>query len=257
MSRAENMRRAERALVRLAAPHACLAPDRGGRGFAIFAHGDRRRRPVARLSEAEVRALHADGAIVALDDKSEFSITPAGLARARRAAAAPEEAYAAQHRPIVTRALIEPNGAARSVRGHDPDAVLRKLIALRGAAGAPWLSDEEIRAAQRLRYDWERGHVGLVRGIDFAAPPISGGARGPGAAQQASMAAGCDARARVQAALGALAAPLRRVVERVCLNEEALEAFERREHWPPRSGKIALKLALAQIVAHMAGAARA
>jgi hypothetical protein len=70
------------------------------------------------------------------------------------------------------------------------------------------------------------------------------------------MAAGCDARARVEAALGALAPPLLRVVERVCLQEEALEAFERREHWPPRSGKVTLKLALAQIVAHLAGGAR-
>jgi hypothetical protein len=46
-----------------------------------------------------------------------------------------------------------------------------------------------------------------------------------------------------------LAVPLRRVVERVCLREEGLEALERGEGWPARSGKIALKLALAQLAA--------
>jgi hypothetical protein len=222
----------------------------------VYASGDRRRRPSARVNQADVRRWQGEGIITALDDKGVFTITPAGLARTRRAAAAPAEAFTAQHRPIIERALIEPDGAARSVRGHDPDAGLRKLTALRGADGAPWLSDEEVRAAQRLRHDWERGHAGLVRGIDFAAPPLSKTPRGGGAGQEAAMAAGCDARARVEAALGALAAPLRRVVERVCLQEEALEAFERREHWPPSSGKVTLKLALAQIVAHLAGGAR-
>ena len=45
----------------------------------------------------------------------------------------------------------------------------------------------------------------------------------------------------------ALAAPLRRVVERVCLHEEGLEALERAQGWPARSGKLALKLGLAQL----------
>ncbi len=63
------------------------------------------------------------------------------------------------------------------------------------------------------------------------------------------MSAGCDARRRVAVALDGLAPPLRRVVERVCLREEGLEALERSEGWPARSGKIALKLGLAQLAA--------
>jgi hypothetical protein len=58
-----------------------------------------------------------------------------------------------------------------------------------------------------------------------------------------------DARKRVAVALDALAPPLRRVVERVCLHEDGLEALERAEGWPARSGKLALKLALAQLAA--------
>jgi len=47
--------------------------------------------------------------------------------------------------------------------------------------------------------------------------------------------------------LEALAQPLRRVVERACLHEDGLEALERAEGWPARSGKLALKLGLAQL----------
>jgi hypothetical protein len=51
----------------------------------------------------------------------------------------------------------------------------------------------------------------------------------------------------MQAALDALAPQLRRVVERVVLHEEGVESIERQEGWPTRSGKIGLKLALAQL----------
>jgi hypothetical protein len=66
------------------------------------------------------------------------------------------------------------------------------------------------------------------------------------------MAMRCDARRRVTEALEALAQPLRRVVERACLHEDGLEALERREGWPARSGKLALKLGLAQLAQALA-----
>ncbi|MEJ0060481.1 MAG: hypothetical protein WDM79_13310 [Terricaulis sp.] len=50
-------------------PEAVLAPDRDGAGFGVFAHGDRRRRPIARLSAPQVKRLASDGAIVALAGK--------------------------------------------------------------------------------------------------------------------------------------------------------------------------------------------
>jgi hypothetical protein len=61
------------------------------------------------------------------------------------------------------------------------------------------------------------------------------------------MAVRCDARRNVADALAKLAPMLRRVVERVCLHEQGLEAMERGESWPARSGKVALKMALSQL----------
>lgn len=65
------------------------------------------------------------------------------------------------------------------------------------------------------------------------------------------MAARCDARRRLEGALDALAPPLRRVVLTMCLEEQGVEAMERREGWPARSGKVALKLGLAQLAASL------
>jgi hypothetical protein len=234
----------ERALARLASG-AMLLPRSDGKGFGVYPGADRRSRPIARLSTIEVRTLEAEGAIRAVGDG--YAITDAGRAQARRTRALQDEAFAAQHRPVIDRTVIEASGRLTRTRGHDADACLRRLAALRDGNGAPWLSSAEVAAASRLRSDWERGECGLVRGSDWSAPPNGGAARGPGNALEGALAAHCDARRRVAEALERLAPPLRRIVELVCLREEGLEALERAEAWPARSGKIALKLALAQL----------
>lgn len=236
----------ERALERLAAPKAVLARERVGGAYGVYPGGDRRRRPVVRLAEADVKALAASGAIGAACD-DVFVLSQAGRARVRRDGAALGEAFAAQHRKILDRDVVDDDGKARKVRGFDPGSVLKRMSALRDARGAAWLSGSELSAAGRLRADWDASQAGLVRGSDWAAPPRSGSARGPGNAQETALAVRCDAGWRMNDALDALAPPLRRVVERVVLHEEGLEAIERAERWPARSGKIALKLGLAQL----------
>lgn len=236
-----------RAVARLATPGARLARDASGAAFGVYLGGDRRRRPVARLSAAQVRELEADGAITAEADT--FVLTEAGRARASREAAPEAVQFTAQHRPLTARAMVDAEGDISLVSGFEANAVIRRLARLCDASGRPWLSGAELAAAARLRDDWERAQVGLVRGSDWTAPPVASGARGAASAQEARLATRCDARRRVAAALDTLAPSLRRVVERVCLHEEGLEALERSEGWPSRSGKLALKLGLAQLAA--------
>jgi hypothetical protein len=233
-----------RALLRLATHGAELAKlDRAG--YGVFPHGDRRRRPTARLTDAAVRQLEADGVIELLGDI--FVLSVAGRARVRRDAATGEEGYLAQHEIVADRHVIEGDCDVRRVRAVAPSAVIKRLTALRGADGTPWLSGAEISAAERLRAYWEAGQEGLVRGSDWTAPPMGNSRRGPSTAQERALAARCDARRRTAEALEALAPPLRRVVERVCFNEDGLETLERAHGWPARSGKVALKLGLAQL----------
>jgi hypothetical protein len=236
----------ERVLLRLAHAGAVLAEVRQNGSYGVFPTGDRRRRPVGRLQAETVRALQADGTLEAKGDAT-FVLSAAGRARVRRAGADVEERYLAQHAPIGERTVVDADGGLRQVRGLAASDVIRRLAALRDSGGAPWLSAAEIAAAERLRGHWEAGQAGLTRGSDWTAPPIGSTARGPGNAREHALAARCDARRHVEEALDALAAPLRRVVERVCLHEEGLEALERAQGWPARSGKLALKLGLAQL----------
>lgn len=234
-----------RALERLATPNALLMPLSDGR-HGVMIGGDRRRRPLARLDAESVRTLEASGALAPA--ANGFVLSDAGRARVRREAAQHGEAFFAQHAPIVDRSVVDSEGDLRSARGFDSGAPLRRLAALRDARGAAWLSDAELAAAAALRGAWDAAQVGLVRGSDWRAPPKGSAPRGNG--QDAAMAARCDARRNLEDKLRSLAPPLRRVIERVCLHEEGLEALERAEGWPHRSGKLALKLGLAQLAAH-------
>jgi len=242
------MSASERAL-RLMKDGAWLQPAKAGE-YAIHPHNDRRRRPLARLSASDVRLLDSDGAIAARGDGS-FALTVAGQARVRREAATPGEAHLAQHRPVVARAIVDADGDARVVRGHALSPLHAKLSAMKDAHGGPWLTAAELRAAAQLSADWERSQGGVVRGSDWSGPPQSGGTRGPNNAQEAAMAVRCDAGKRVAKALDALAPPLRRIVLRICVEEQGLEALERAEGWPARSGRLALKLGLAQLASSL------
>lgn len=241
-------RRTSRALARLAVKNAVLRPLCGGTDFGVFASNDRRRRPVLKIAAADVRALQQDG-VLRMREDGAFVLSEAGAARVKREEAAPEEAFLAQHRALTARSVIDADGAIRAVRGFDADGPMRRLAALRGASGEPWLTDAELSAAARLRADWLAGEIGQVRISDWSAAPIGSSARGPANAQEAAMARRCDAQRRAADALARLAAPLRRCVERIWLSEEGLEALERAEGWPARSGKLALKLGLAQLAA--------
>ncbi|MBX3430741.1 MAG: hypothetical protein KF779_14250 [Hyphomonadaceae bacterium] len=237
-------RRVARALARLASGDALLR-DGAGPDYGVFTKRDRRRRALLRLRASEVRELEAEGVLEACSEGT-FVLTKAGFARVERDGAEPGEAFLAQHRAVVVRDAIDESGVIRRVRGFDADAPMRRLAALKGPQGEPWLSQAELSAAGKLRSDWAAGELGLVRGSDWTAPPI-GTTRGLGNVHDAAMARRCDARRRLSDALARLAGPLRRVVERLCLYEEGLEALERSEGWPARSAKLALKLGLAQL----------
>lgn len=239
---AEENRMLNRALAALARPGAMLAPHRDK--FGVFPNGDRRRRPQASLTAVQTRALESDGALQRHGDS--YVLTPAGARRAVRTEARDGEQFLAQHTRIADRARINTDGMVEAVRAAESGALAR-LAALRNPGGAPWLAPEELRAARRLRDVWLAGQIGLVRGSDWSAPPRGSTARA--AKGEDRLIASVDARRRVEEALARLAPSLRRVAERVCLQEAAFEEIEAAEAWPPRTAKLALKLALAQLAA--------
>ncbi|MEQ1493485.1 MAG: hypothetical protein ABL932_23360, partial [Terricaulis sp.] len=142
-------RRIGRALARLAVGDAVLRIDGAGPDYGVFTKRDRRRRALLRLRAGEVRGLEADGALDPFEDGA-FVLSKAGLARVAREGAAPGEAFVAQHNAVVARDVIDEDGAFRKARGFDAEATMRKLAALKGPKGEPWLNQTELSAAGKL-----------------------------------------------------------------------------------------------------------
>lgn len=221
------------------------APGRPGR-YGVFASGDRRRRPQALMTAAQLRALLSEGA-VAEGENGAYRLTPAGRAGLARRSGAGTASPAAGPLPTELRTVIDDHGRFQAALGVEP--TVARLARLRDMAGEAWLTAQELAAAKRLSADLELGARGGVRlsrwGADGGGPGQVG-VRGSAGAEAALM-LGAEARHRAVAALKALAPPLRRVAERVCGEGATLEELERQDKWPARSGKVALKLALSQL----------
>ncbi|MCA0960861.1 DUF6456 domain-containing protein [Salipiger bermudensis] len=135
----------------------------------------------------------------------------------------------------------DPKTRRRNLMHEVPLALLARR---RDKDGAPFLSDELVRAGERLREDFELAQMGprvtqnldqfLTAGVDRG---VSGGGQsGPDAA-----------RARLTAALRELGPGLGDVALQCCCYLEGLELTEKRMGWSARSGKIVLRIALQRL----------
>ncbi len=193
---------------------------------------------------------------------ARYEISSAGRALLRRMLAAeelraegfePDLAFADQHRDPAMRSLPGTraetrSGRVRMSRAESPVAILARR---RDRNGKPFLSPEQVAAAERLREDFELAQMGprvaqnwdrfLTAGAGSALRPDSGLGEGPR-----------RARERLRAALEALGPGLSDVAIRCCCFLEGLEATERRMGWSARSGKVVLRIALTQLARHYA-----
>lgn len=238
--------RRRRALERLAAPDALLAPDRTGRWHCVYPKGDRRRRPLAKLTPADVRVLVGDGAIAPAGFAGVYRLSPEGK-KARLRTTFEDSPFRQQHAAFVARVVMSRRGPRRA-RGAEIAGPFGALVARAPHAFEP----REIAAARRLWEDHALSQHGLFAGSDWQAPPRGSTRRGSGGAQERAAAAAIDARRRVTDALGALPLSLSSAVRAACLDGAGFEALEQERRWPPRSGKLVLKLALELLADHYA-----
>ncbi len=115
--------------------------------------------------------------------------------------------------------------------------------------GAPFLSDELVRAGERLREDFELAQMNMrgeqnwdayVTGMDASAPLQAGDVT------QAE----AEARDRVAGALRDLGPGLGDVALHCCCHLGGLELAEKNMGWSARSGKVVLRIALQRLSRH-------
>ncbi len=242
-----------RRLVKLARPHIALRRAADG-SWRASQHADGRRRVLAVFSEVEIRDLLGSGALAvrsALAGKPEggakaecpdevLTLTEAGFSRVRRG---PAGDFAAQSGPRIREKIESPDGIWVEVE--------RRADARARFDGV--LDRREAEAAARLAADHSRAESGPRLCAAWDAPPISRAERGPGNGPGAREAAAYDARRRVEAAFRALGPDLGAIVRAFVLEEAGLAELERRFHWPPRSGRLGVRLALQALALHYAG----
>jgi len=167
-------------------------------------------------------------------------VKPPRTARARRSAAwnAADRAFTRSSAPQAPQSL--PSIA---------ESPIGWLARRRGADGKPFLSRDDVAAAERLRIDFERSQ--LAPGVTqdwqrFLTSGVEGGKRS--SAQERDIDGGATAaRARLSEALDALGPSLSDVTLRVCCFLEGIETVENSLNWSRRSGKVVLRIALQRL----------
>ena len=113
--------------------------------------------------------------------------------------------------------------------------------------GTPFLSEELVDIAERLREDFELAQMGPRVAQNWDAFLTAGTDQGRSAHGSNDVSAPSKARERVAKALRALGPGLGDVALRCCCYLEGLESTEKHMGWSARSGKIVLRIALQRL----------
>jgi len=158
------------------------------------------------------------------------------------------ESFAAQHWQLQEREVFSDDGGFTAVRVNVEASPLLKMYKQRDKFGKRFLSDKEFAAGEKLRNDYACSNMGRMSGSNWT-----------GVARDKSVALSTfadgninaiDAKRRVMEALAWSGPMLDRVLFSVLLREQGLNSLEMDRHWPSRSAKIVLKIALARLALH-------
>ncbi len=217
-------------------------------------HGDTHRLAVVDRPVAQAMALKGWIDCSAPGRVSRYHITPAGREVCRQTLAEAEnrasqgfaEAQASfSGAPDYADAATQCEGPLGRVRYGAAESPVVALARRRDRDGKPFLSSALVRAAERLREDFELAQL---------SDPRAGGwerlVTAPDLSSDLAPLATAPARARVAAALRDLGPGLGDIALRCCCYLEGLETAEKRLGWSARSAKVVLRIALQRLRSH-------
>ncbi|MBB5721899.1 transposase-like protein [Loktanella ponticola] len=249
---------AKRILRRMCEPRAVLAVAREMETAVVVRENDAGESLRTAIVDREIaQAMALKEWIICPDDGSRirrYFITNAGRAALRRLTAADENKAQgfAEHQGTRDPDLEgwsfpkESDGMRSRSRYYAIESPLLGLARRKDRDGTPFLSNDLVKAGERLREDFELAQIGgpAVRTYDAFMQTIDT------SAGNMTPAGALKARARVQAAMQDLGLGLGDVVLRCCCLLEGLEVTEKNLGWSARSGKIVLRIALQRLIVH-------
>jgi hypothetical protein len=175
-----------------------------------------------------------------------LGLTKAGEAHLRRATA-PEAGLAFFHQHHETDvAHVETDAGSARVRVDVDESPLDWLRRRKDRNGEAMIDEASYQAGERLRTDIML--AGLLPGVTarWDGMPRSSGPASPGEATDRMVAA----RQRLRHAFDAIGGDFSDLLLDLCGFLKGLEKIERERQWPPRSAKVAVRLALARLAEH-------
>jgi hypothetical protein len=169
-----------------------------------------------------------------------------GQAHLRRAAA-PEQVGAFFHQHHETAAAsVETDTGPNRVRVNVDESPLDWLRRRKDRTGEPMIDEASYQAGERLRTDIML--AGLLPGVTarWDGMPKATGSAAPADATDRMIAA----RQRIRNAFDAVGGDFSDLLMDLCGFLKGLELIERERQWPPRSGKVVVRLALARLAEH-------
>jgi hypothetical protein len=182
----------------------------------------------------------------AASGRKTLQLTKAGEAHLRRESAPESDmAFFHQHHETDLATVATEAGTTR-VRVDLDESPLDWLRRRKGRDGEPMIDEASYQAGERLRTDIML--AGLLPGVTarWDGMPKSGGPASPGEATDRMVAA----RQRLRNAFDAIGGDFSDLLLDLCGFLKGLEQIERERQWPPRSGKIVVRLALARLAEH-------
>ena len=235
-------REMRRVLRRLGEPRAFACETDGGM-FGVFVARNAFARAVLSFDAAVARELASEGLTT---PPPRLELLPEGRASLVRALAG-EDAFPSQHRVMGQRVMSDEAGRTVAQAVNLRESPLAWLASRKGADGQPLITALQFEAGERLRADFTRGQLQARVTVDWSMPFSDGGG---GTDRLTVSEAAMAARTRVGKALEAVGAGLSDVLVDVCCHLKGLEDAERALRWPPRTGKVVLRIALDRLGAH-------
>jgi Domain of unknown function (DUF6456) len=243
-----------RLLARLSRKGALLHRADGAGAYDIMQAGQIRSKSrddaTARISADVVSRALDQGWLQATELEHQLRLSEAGAVALRRGLAAPPAQPAA-----VTAATTPAQTTTRAPKLSATLSPVARLHRQRSADGQTLISTPELEAAERLERDFMQGQMmpRVTSNWDKAAlgMPL---ARGSGATDVADHVSA--AQERVRRALADAGPEFADLLIDTCCLELGIEACEHQRGWPPRSGKILLKMGLGRLARHYGMVAR-